>query len=73
MKGSRSSETFRGGEFLGLDTVWELTGQAKQRTVTAADGNCLILQIEEMKHRETTGWLIVEMKVEAMCFDFQST
>lgn len=48
-------------------------GSAEQRTVIAADGNCLILQIEEMKHRETTGWLIVEMKVEATCYDFQST
>lgn len=26
-----------------------------------------------MKHRETTGWFIVEMKVKGMCFDFQST
>lgn len=37
------------------------------------NGYCLILQIEEMKHRETTGWLIVEMKVKAVCFDFQSS
>lgn len=34
---------------------------------------CLILQIEEMKHRETTGWLIVEMKVKAVGFDFLSS
>lgn len=34
---------------------------------------CLILQIEEMKHRETMGWLIVEMKVQAVCFDFLSS
>lgn len=34
---------------------------------------CLILQIEEMKHRETTGWPIVEMKDMPMRFDFQST
>lgn len=34
---------------------------------------CLILQIEEMEHRETTGWLIVEMKVKAVCFDFLSS
>lgn len=36
-------------------------------------GYCLILQIEEMKHRETTGWLIVEMKVQAVCFYFLSS
>lgn len=34
---------------------------------------CLILQIEEMKHRETMGWPIVEMKDKPMHFDFQST
>lgn len=36
-------------------------------------GYCLILQIEETKRRETTGWLIVEMKVKPLCFDSQST
>lgn len=43
-------------------------GLSFQRT-----GYCLILPIEEREHRETMGWLIVEMKVKPVCFDFQST
>lgn len=48
------------------------SGQESSRLSFQQMGYCLILQIEEMKHRQTTGQLIVEMKVKAVCFDFQS-